>query len=511
MSDFTIDVEFVETDGDYHTTIVIDNVGGNTASNLVLQVVITESKLPIVWGLTDVQDFANRLMVPDQNGTPLDFSGGATQTIELDFSTGSWWDIDNCEIIAFVQNNSTKEILQGTKKFMAIPLYNIDAEAKAIYYPTGIYCGSTVEPIVLIKNMGSDNMTSLDIEYSINGGASETYAWTGDLGFNLGEEVELPEISFTSEAVNTFEFAVSNPNGQPDPNPDNNTLAADFNAAFVIPSTIVNFELKTDDYPGETTWEVTNSEGAVLYSGGPYSQAGTVFTEIWEFNESDCYTYTIFDAYGDGICCDYGLGYYKLMDENNIVFAEGGEFGSEDSRPFEKTVIITANQTFDLTTGFQFISSYIETEEPDMIVVLQDILNDDLDYVRNSLGQVLRQIGPNWVNGIGDWIVEEGYLVKMFANNSFTIEGQQVDPSTPIPVNAGFKFVSYFPEAPMDALIAFGTIIGDDLDFIRNSNGEMLRKIGPNWVNGLGDCQPGEGYLIKMFAAGEIVYPSAAK
>ncbi len=511
MSDFTIDVEFVETDGDYHATIIVDNVGGNTASNLVLQVVITESKLPIVWGLTQMQDFVNRLMVPNQNGTPLDFTGGATQTIELDFSTGSWWDVDNCEIVAFVQNNSTKEILQGTKKFMAIPLYNIDAEAKAVNYPVGLYCGSTVDPVVLIKNMGSDDLTSLDIEYSINGGTSETYAWTGELGFNLGEEVELPEISFTPDPVNTFEFTVSNPNGQPDPNPDNNTLATDFDAAPVIPTAIVNYELKTDNYPGETTWEVTNSAGAVLYSGGPYSQSGTVFTETWEFDESDCYTYTIYDSYGDGICCDYGLGYYKLMDENNTVFAEGGEFGSEDLRPFERTGGNTSSQTIYLTNGYKFISSHIEVENPDMIDVLQDVLNDDLDFVRNSLGQTLRKIGPNWVNGIGDWIVDEGYLVKMFADNSFLMEGLLIDPSTPIILPAGFKFVSYFPESAMDALIAFGTIIGDDLDFIRNSQGQTLRKIGPNWVNGIGDCMPGEGYLVKMFADGEIIYPATAK
>jgi len=47
--------------------------------------------------------------------------------------------------------------------------------------------------------------------------------------------------------------------------------------------------------------------------------------------------------------------------------------------------------------------------------------------------------------------------------------------------------------------------------FIRDSEGTMIRKIGPNWVNGIGDAMPGEGYLVKMFADGEIVYPVAAK
>ena len=167
-------------------------------------------------------------------------------------------------------------------------------------------------------------------------------------------------------------------------------------------------------------------------------------------------------------------------------------------------------QQISLYSGFSFVSSHIIPENPVMLAVVEEILNDNLDFIRNSQGQTLRKIGPNWVNGIGDWIVDEGYLVKMFAADSFTINGLLVDPTTPIPVEAGFQFVSYFPETSMDALLAFETIIGDDLDFIRDSEGTMIRKIGPNWVNGIGDCQPGEGYLVKMFADGVLFYPGSS-
>jgi len=105
-------------------------------------------------------------------------------------------------------------------------------------------------------------------------------------------------------------------------------------------------------------------------------------------------------------------------------------------------------------------------------------------------------------------MIDEGYLVKMYANDSFTINGTLVDPTTPIPLETGFQFVSYFPESSMDALEAFETIIGDNLDFIRNSQGQTLRKIGPIWVNGIGNCQSGEGYLVKMFAEGVLIYPA---
>ena len=220
MSDFTIDIAFTSLGNNNYTgTFTLNNVGGNTTTGLKLQVTITESHMPISWGLSDEVNFVNRKMVPDQNGTVLDFSGGNTQVVELNFTMAGFWDKDNCEIVAFIQAPN-KEILQGSKKFMAEALYNLDAQAKAVIFPVSEFCGSSLEPIIQIKNMGNDDLTSLDIEYSINGGTPQTFSWTGSLGFNLGAQVTLPEISFTPQPTNNFEFTVSNPNGQPDLNPE---------------------------------------------------------------------------------------------------------------------------------------------------------------------------------------------------------------------------------------------------------------------------------------------------
>jgi len=231
---------------------------------------------------------------------------------------------------------------------------------------------------------------------------------------------------------------------------------------------------------------------------GPGYQAGNSYSFMcWDASEDlliENFEIELFDPYGDAYTGD--------------VFPAGdNEYSIVDLDFFSSA----SSQTFNLSFGFQFISSGVDPDDPDMVVVMGDVLNDNLDFVRNSLGQTLRKIGPNWVNGIGDWISDEGYLVKMYADDSFTIYGVQIDPATPIAVETGFQFVSYFPKTPMDALLAFGTIIGDNLDFIRNSQGQTLRKIGPNWVNGIGDCQSGEGYLVKMYADGEIIYPASAK
>ncbi len=169
------------------------------------------------------------------------------------------------------------------------------------------------------------------------------------------------------------------------------------------------------------------------------------------------------------------------------------------------------NQTIAIEPGFQFVSSRIDPEDPDMMVVVNEILNDDFEYIRNSEGAMLRKIGPNWVNGIGDWIGTEGYLIKTNATGQFIVEGSLIPVDTPIDVVAGFQFISYLPDTEMDALDAFSSIIGDNLLYVRSSDGSMLRKIGPNWVNGIGNCLPSEGYLVKMTADAVLIYPAEGK
>jgi len=169
-------------------------------------------------------------------------------------------------------------------------------------------------------------------------------------------------------------------------------------------------------------------------------------------------------------------------------------------------VVLATSQNLQLNLGYQFISSNRTPQNPDMLVVLNNNLNDKLDFVRNSEGNMFRKIGPNWVNGIGDWISTEGYLFKMNESDVLIINGEAVNPQTPIELNSGFQFVSYLPNEALNALDAYSSILNDNLDFIRNSNGNVLRKIGPNWVNGIGDVYPGEGLLINMVSDDILIY-----
>ncbi len=336
-SDFTFEWDITQTGDQYTANITINNQGGNISPDLFLQFVVTESYLPITWGLTEVQNHANRLMVPDEKGTHVDFSSGNSQDYTLEFTPEPFWDTDYCEVIIFVQDTTTKEILQGSKKMLAVPQFNVDAQAKRIKFPVDEYCGESVEPIVFIKNMGEENLTSLDISYKINEENYQNYAWTGNLGFNVGEDVLLPEISFTQQEINNITYYVSNPNGLPDPNTSNDTLSKDFTQAPQFMYAEVWVLIKTDDFPEETSWAITDSEGTIWgISEDMSGMADTVLIDTVILYGTGCYTFEIYDSFGDGLCCDYGEGYYQVLDKDSVVLIEGAEFTYDEFRPLER-------------------------------------------------------------------------------------------------------------------------------------------------------------------------------
>lgn len=164
-------------------------------------------------------------------------------------------------------------------------------------------------------------------------------------------------------------------------------------------------------------------------------------------------------------------------------------------------------QECSLAAGYAFISTRVICDNPDMMVLTEALIdNETLDFVRNSNGNMLHKVGGEWINNIGDWNTLEGYLFKMLEDDNLCIAGIAIDPQTAVSLGQGYQFISYLPGEPMDALEVFGELL-DVLDFVRDSEGKMLWKIGPEWINNIGDMQPGEGYMVKMNGAGELVYP----
>lgn len=93
----------------------------------------------------------------------------------------------------------------------------------------------------------------------------------------------------------------------------------------------VDFTLTTDNYGQETSWKIINNQGVNVASGNGYS-ANTTYSEQACLVDGD-YTFSIFDSYGDGICCSLGNGRYALTHKQTTL-ASGASFQNTESTSF---------------------------------------------------------------------------------------------------------------------------------------------------------------------------------
>ena len=96
----------------------------------------------------------------------------------------------------------------------------------------------------------------------------------------------------------------------------------------------VTLTIVLDNYPEETSWDIKQG-GTTYASGGTYGSQpdGSTVIEVNCLNFG-CYDFTIYDSYGDGICCSYGIGSYELKDAGGATLASGGSFGSSETTNF---------------------------------------------------------------------------------------------------------------------------------------------------------------------------------
>lgn len=172
-----------------------------------------------------------------------------------------------------------------------------DAGVTQITAPPAASCGNSVIPVITVRNYGSATLTSVTITYVVDG-TTYTYSWTGSIAPANTASISLPAVT-VSAGNHTIAVSTSSPNGTADGNTGNDAA----NATFITANTAdaLNFYLRTDDYGNETTWEVTDNTGNVLYRGGPYPQTstGNVYNIPICLNNG-CYKLKLYDSEGDG-------------------------------------------------------------------------------------------------------------------------------------------------------------------------------------------------------------------
>lgn len=122
-SSFELELLSQVDENEANAIVNIKKVFETDSENFTLHIAVTESGIEHYWQGQDHVNFVARTMVPDQFGTDLDFSETDSLEINLNYNLESSWVKDNCELVTFIQDNDTKEILQGTKSEL-IPRIN---------------------------------------------------------------------------------------------------------------------------------------------------------------------------------------------------------------------------------------------------------------------------------------------------------------------------------------------------------------------------------------------------
>lgn len=84
--------------------------------------------------------------------------------------------------------------------------------------------------------------------------------------------------------------------------------------------------ISQDNYPTETSWDIKNKNGEIVRTGDVNGISNFLL-------QDGHYTFSIYDSYGDGLCCGYGNGSYQLKAGAEVI-RTGGQFESIETTEF---------------------------------------------------------------------------------------------------------------------------------------------------------------------------------
>ncbi len=248
----------------------------------------------------------------------------------------------------------------------------------------GALCAQSADHGLYIRNNGFETITSLALQIVLNGIPVDTIAWSGNLAFQAEIEYVFTTPDLT-EGSNIIAVSVLEVNQESDEVPTNNEPEWML-VAFTEGKTF-SLSLKTDNFPNETTWQLSDEQQNIIASGGPYAVPQSFHFSSFCLNPERCYLFTIFDAYGDGM--NQGpKGYFEITNHHGQVVASLSRpnFGSQSSNQF----CVTDTCMLTVMAG---VSHTSDPENIDGVIMAESI--NGLGQIRYSLdgGMTLQSSG----------------------------------------------------------------------------------------------------------------------
>lgn len=308
--------------------INIESGVGFTNSEILEASIVNNGKTPIT--SYEVGYLINGV---EQEKTTINQTIASAEQLDISFSVPA--DLSErgvYEITTFV-NYVSDFITTNDTSSTVINHYN-DYDAITEILPMFSGCGVSRDYEIQITNQGALPITDGVIVMSFNGQIVDSILTFGpDIEFGESRDYRF-SLEAEMEEENILEARFINLETQEEATPSNNIDRYQFPEDFLALEMLLT--LVTDNSPNETTWEVTSqATGEVIASGGPYLEAEVLIEENFCVHPDSCYTFTMFDAGGDGLCCDNGSGIYNVgLVDAGVLFNGSIFFGSEDINNF---------------------------------------------------------------------------------------------------------------------------------------------------------------------------------
>jgi len=301
-------------------------------------------------------------------------------------------------------------------------------------------CATDYTPSFTLSNPGSETLVSAVITYNIDGGTPSTLNWSGSLAQYQTEVITLPVVTLAS-GNHTLSVTVSDPNSTTDENSNNNGTATSISINAVPETALyVTVSLLTDDYADETYMEITNASGALVWSEGNEEVAGNIGTGNfpappdpttpltnntqydWDvpLSSLECYTFSIYDYYGDGLGASQWQGTDGALDLKDnfggtIYTLSAADFGGEESS-------VVRNLTVGLEDNAQDVFAVYPNPTKETLFLLTNAGYSTDFSITDLLGKKYRQgkINSNSTSINTSALSSGSYIIKIYNKDGST-------------------------------------------------------------------------------------------
>ena len=249
-------------------------------------------------------------------------------------------DLNNIHFLVFVtgnsigQNKASRPILNVTELECVIEGTSDAnyARIKKIMKSENFSCSNEKAITLVVENVGTNAISSLQFESTVNDGTPKQHSWTGTI--TTGQEMNIDIDIELSESDNDVMVKIAKVNNEDFDESTTETITDEGWIDIEINglNEEITIEVAQDKYGDEISWELYASDNTVITSGGPYNKLNSNGILLHEHkvsvNAGECIKFVITDSYGDGFNSTYGNGYYRILNANgDVVLDRDGDIG----------------------------------------------------------------------------------------------------------------------------------------------------------------------------------------